>query len=106
MDATGRPRDYWLMFLGELAEFGDDEFKSRFSVATRHIRDTGVSYRVYGEENERVWPLGPLPLILSESEWNTIAAGVEQRANLMEALLQDFYGEAKLLTDGALPAAA
>jgi uncharacterized circularly permuted ATP-grasp superfamily protein/uncharacterized alpha-E superfamily protein len=106
LDATGRPRDYWLMFLGEFAEFDEDEFKSRFSLATRHIRDTGVSYRVYGEENERAWPLNPLPLILSEGEWSQIAAGVEQRANLMEALLQDFYGEGKLLADGALPAAA
>jgi uncharacterized circularly permuted ATP-grasp superfamily protein/uncharacterized alpha-E superfamily protein len=106
LDSTGRPRDYWLMFLGEFAEFDEDEFKSRFSLATRHIRDTGVSYRVYGEENERSWPLNPLPLILSEREWAQIAAGVEQRANLMEALLQDFYGEGKLLTDGALPAAA
>jgi uncharacterized circularly permuted ATP-grasp superfamily protein/uncharacterized alpha-E superfamily protein len=106
LDATGRPRDYWLMFLGEFAEFPEDEFKSRFSLATRHIRDTGVSYRVYGEENERSWPLNPLPLILSEGEWSQIAAGVEQRANLMEALLQDFYGEGKLLADGALPAAA
>lgn len=106
LDATGRPRDYWLMFLGEIAEFPEEEFKSRFSMATRHIRDTGVSYRVYGEENERSWPLNPLPLILGEGEWAQIAEGVEQRANLMEAVLQDVYGDARLLADGALPAAA
>lgn len=105
-DSTGRPRDYWLCFLGDFAEYPEGEFKSRFSLATRHIRDTGVSYRIYGEENERSWPLNPLPLILGEGEWAQIAAGVEQRANLMEALLQDVYGEAKLLADGALPAAA
>ena len=60
-DATGRPRDYWLSFLGDFAEYPEGELKSRFSLATRHIRDTGVSYRVYGEENERSWPLNPLP---------------------------------------------
>ena len=75
-------------------------------MATRHIRDTGVSYRIYGEENERSWPINPLPLILGEAEWAQIADGVEQRARLMEALLQDLYGEARLLADGALPAAA
>ena len=105
MDAAGRPRDNWLMFLGEFAEFPDEEFRSRFSLATRHIRDTGVSYRVYGEENERSWPLNPLPMILGETEWNQIAAGVEQRARLMEAVLQDVYGEGRLLSEGALPAA-
>lgn len=106
LDPTGRPRDYWLGFLGDFAEYEEGEFKSRFSLATRHIRDTGVSYRIYGEENERSWPINPLPLILGEGEWAQIAAGVEQRANLMEALLQDLYGEARLLADGALPAAA
>jgi uncharacterized circularly permuted ATP-grasp superfamily protein/uncharacterized alpha-E superfamily protein len=106
LDATGRPRDYWLSFLGELAEYPEGEFHSRFSLATRHIRDTGVSYRIYGEAGERSWPLNPLPLILGETEWTEIAAGVEQRARLMEALLQDVYGEASLVANGALPAAA
>jgi uncharacterized circularly permuted ATP-grasp superfamily protein/uncharacterized alpha-E superfamily protein len=102
----GGPRDYWLCFLGDFAEYEEGEFDSRFNLATRHIRDTGVSYRIYGEENERSWPINPLPLLLSETEWSQIAAGVEQRANLMEALLQDIYGEARLFENGDLPAAA
>ena len=105
-DRTGYPREYWLRFLGEFADFPEADAEDRFGNATRHIRDTGVTYRVYGEENERSWPLSPLPLILSDQEWASIAAGVEQRANLMEALLQDFYGSGSLLTEGALPAAA
>jgi len=104
-DASRRPKPDWLCFLGDFAQYPREEFESRFSVATRHIRDTGVTYRIYGEENERSWPLNPLPLILGEKEWGQIAAGVEQRANLMEALLADIYGEAKVLEDGALPAA-
>lgn len=106
LDSCGRPRDRWLSFLGELAEYHEDELKSRFDLASRRIRDIGVSYRAYGEDNERSWPLGPLPLILDNREWTEIAAGVEQRARLMEALLEDIYGEARLVADGALPAAA
>ena len=106
MDPMGRPRDHWLQFLGEFAEYDEAEFASRFNLATRHIRDTGVSYRIYGEENERSWPINPLPMLLSEDEWSRIAAGVKQRANLMEALLQDFYGEGALFSEGVLPAAA
>jgi uncharacterized circularly permuted ATP-grasp superfamily protein/uncharacterized alpha-E superfamily protein len=104
-DSSGRPRDYWLHFLGDLAEYPAGQIKSRFSLATRHIRDTGVSYRIYGEENERAWPINPVPLILDQAEWAGIAAGVEQRASLMEALLRDIYGEARVVTDGAVPAA-
>src|SRR5205823_13900783 len=104
-DATGRPRDHWLHFLGELADYPPGQIRNRFTLATRHIRDTGVSYRIYGEESERTWPINPVPLILGQDEWSKIAAGVEQRAMLMEALLQDIYGEANLVAEGALPAA-
>ena len=105
-DSMGRPRDHWLSLLAGFAEYPEDEFNSRFSLATRHIRDTGVSYRIYGDERERIWPLNPLPLLLGEAEWSQIVAGVEQRARLMEALLQDLYSDARIVTDGALPAAA
>ncbi len=105
-DVTRRPRTDWLAFLGGFAEYSEAESRSRFDLATRHIRDTGVSYRIYGEEAERSWPLNPLPLILGHREWAQIAAGVEQRATLIEAILQDVYGEANLVASGAIPAAA
>jgi len=102
----GGPRDYWLCFLGDFAEYEEGEFDSRFNLATRHIRDTGVSHRIYGQEKELSWPLSPVPLILGQREWAVIAAGVSQRAALMEALLADIYGEGRLIAEGALPAAA
>jgi uncharacterized circularly permuted ATP-grasp superfamily protein/uncharacterized alpha-E superfamily protein len=105
-DTSGRPREPWLRFLGDLADYPADQARSRFTLATRHIRDTGVTYRVYGEENERSWPINPVPLILRHQEWSQIAAAVRQRATLMEALLRDIYGEASLVAQGAIPAAA
>ena len=102
----GRPRDYWLKFLSGLAELPAEEFDKRFELATRHIRDTGVSYRIYGEDSERTWPINPLPLLLGAGEWAEIVVGVQQRAGLMEAVLRDLYGEARLVTEGHLPAAA
>ncbi len=105
-DGTGRPRDDWLHFLGDLSEYREGEVRGRFSLATRHIRDTGVSYRVYGEDVERTWPLGPVPLIIGAREWSIIAAGVEQRARLFETLLKDIYGDGSLLAKGQIPASA
>src|SRR5687767_2266422 len=83
----GRTPEPWLGFLGALADFPEREFEDRFALATRHIRDAGVSHRIYGDDNERTWPLSPLPLILGEEEWAGIAAGVTQRANLIETVL-------------------
>jgi uncharacterized circularly permuted ATP-grasp superfamily protein/uncharacterized alpha-E superfamily protein len=104
--AGGKPRDYWLKFLGGLAELPSEELEKRFELATRHIRDTGVSHRIYGEESERTWPINPLPLLMGAEDWSEIVEGVQQRASLLEALLRDLYGEARLVTEGHLPAAA
>jgi uncharacterized circularly permuted ATP-grasp superfamily protein/uncharacterized alpha-E superfamily protein len=102
----GSTPEPWLRFLRAVAAYPEGEFAERFALATRHIRDAGVSHRIYGEDSERIWPLSPMPLILAEKEWTEIAAGVEQRATLLEAVLNDLYGEGRLVSDGHLPAAA
>ena len=96
----------WLRFLRAVAAFPEGDFAGRFALATRHIRDAGVTHRIYSEDHERVWPLSPMPLILSEQEWAGIEAGVAQRATLLEAVLSDLYGEGRLVAQGHLPAAA
>ncbi|HVL73197.1 MAG TPA: circularly permuted type 2 ATP-grasp protein [Beijerinckiaceae bacterium] len=104
--ADGNPHPTWRRFLRALGEIPPAELGRRFASADRHIRDAGVSYRAYGEETERAWPLSHLPLLLGEAEWAAIAAGIEQRARLLEAVLADVYGEGRLVRDGHLPAAA
>ncbi len=64
VDRDGRPRDHWLRFLESLFALGADDIERRFATADRHIRDTGVSYRAYGDTSERAWPLSHLPLLI------------------------------------------
>lgn len=106
IDGEGRPRDHWLPFLRGFMEFGASELDRRFDLANRHMRDTGVSYRVYGDMDARPWPLGHVPLLIGEAEWAQIADGVAQRAGLVESVLADVYGPNTLVNDGRLPAAA
>ena len=102
----GRPREAWLTFIQRLLELGPEEIERRFSTADRHIRDSGVSYRAYGDKTETPWPIAHLPLLLGAHDWRAIAAGVIQRADLVEAMLQDVYGAGRLVEDGVLPASA
>lgn len=102
----GRPRAHWLRFLEKLMEFSPGDMSRRFATADRHIRDTGVSYRAYGDTSERAWPLSHVPLLIEAGEWREIAQGIEQRARLMELVLADVYGEGRLIASGDLPAAA
>ncbi len=101
----GQPRAHWLKFLGALARLEPEEMAQRFAAADKRIRDMGMSYRVYGETNDRAWPLSRMPLLISDPEWQTISAGICQRAELLETILSDVYGPGHLIAEGALPAA-
>jgi uncharacterized circularly permuted ATP-grasp superfamily protein/uncharacterized alpha-E superfamily protein len=107
VDAEGRIRPHWERLIAGLGELGRDEVARRFGVADRSLRDSGVFYRVYDEEGggERPWPLAPVPLVIAADEWRALAAGLKQRAEILEAVLADAYGPATLVADGALPAA-
>jgi uncharacterized circularly permuted ATP-grasp superfamily protein/uncharacterized alpha-E superfamily protein len=102
----GQPRSHWLKFFHALSELGTEEIDRRFATADRNIRDTGVSYRAYADTSERAWPLSHLPLLIEADEWHAIAAGVTQRARLLEAVVRDIYGPAELVENGDLPASA
>lgn len=102
----GGPRAHWSTLLDTLAGLGQAGVNSRFAAAEQRISDMGVTYRAYGETRERPWPLSRMPLLLTEKEWRDIAAGVAQRAELLDRILLDIYGEGRLVAEGALPAAA
>jgi uncharacterized circularly permuted ATP-grasp superfamily protein/uncharacterized alpha-E superfamily protein len=98
----GQPRGSWRNFLSLLDADGSEE---SLAAAERRVRDIGVSYRVHGEARERSWAMNRLPLLIEESDWKEIVAGVTQRASVIEALLSDVYGDGRLVADGILPAA-
>jgi uncharacterized circularly permuted ATP-grasp superfamily protein len=106
LGADGRPREHWLALLGALARLGEADIDQRFAGANRRIDEMGVTYRAPGEARERVAPLSRLPLLLPQAEWEAIEAGIVQRAELLDLILRDIYGEGRLIEDGALPATA
>src|SRR6185503_16166164 len=53
----------------------------------------------------RPWALDVLPLVLPAAEWEPLAAGLRQRARLLDAMAADFYGPQRLLAGGFVPPA-
>src|SRR5580693_534392 len=102
----GTPRAVWSRFFEAFAALTPAEIERRFGTADRHLREAGVSYRAPGDTSDRLWPLSHLPLLIDEAEWRQLTAGIVQRAQLLELVLGDLYGEGRLVTDGAIPAAA
>ncbi|MBM4362105.1 MAG: circularly permuted type 2 ATP-grasp protein, partial [Deltaproteobacteria bacterium] len=77
----------------------------RWDQARRLIRDNGVTYNVYGDPRgmHRPWELDPVPLILRSTEFARLAAGLTQRARVLDAIVHDLHGEQRLLTRRLLP---
>src|SRR5437868_820574 len=102
----GAPRAVWSCFFDAFATLTPAEIERRFGSADRHLREAGVTYRAPGETADRLWPLSHLPLLIDETDWQQLTAGIVQRAELLELVLSDLYGEGRLIAEGAIPAAA
>lgn len=106
LDQSGRIRPVWRQFMSHLATLPREELTTRFARGDQYLRDAGVFFRQYGENlsTERAWPLSHVPVLIEEAEWNTIAEGLIQRADLLEAVVADLYGQNRLVSTGHLPA--
>ncbi|MCB1464894.1 MAG: circularly permuted type 2 ATP-grasp protein, partial [Nitratireductor sp.] len=103
--ADGNIRPVWNELIGALALLTPEELASRMARGDQYLRDAGVFYRQYGPQDtaERDWPLSHMPLLIDEDEWQAIAEGLTQRADLLERVVADIYGENRLVADGHLP---
>ncbi len=106
LDANGHVRPVWGPFLKHLAGLSADEVAQRFARGSQYLNDAGVYFRYYEEEgtSERAWPLSHIPLLIDRDDWQTITEGLVQRAELLEEVVADLYGQNRLIADGHLPA--
>jgi uncharacterized circularly permuted ATP-grasp superfamily protein/uncharacterized alpha-E superfamily protein len=95
----------WSAMFEELAAVAGDDLNLARERVQRHAEDIGTGFRIIGESEERPWPLSPVPLLIEAEEWRAIDAGIVQRAELLETVLADLYGDATLVAGGLIPAA-
>ncbi len=98
-------RPHWSPFMDSLQAIGPDELEKRWNRAERRVRENAVTYNVYGDPlgASRPWKIDLFPLLIPASEWRYIEAGIIQRAQLLNLLLEDLYGKQELLATGLLP---
>ncbi|MGA0534005.1 circularly permuted type 2 ATP-grasp protein [Hansschlegelia sp. KR7-227] len=109
VEASGEVRPHYRPMVAGLARMAEPERARRFASATQYLREAGVYYRAYGGDGHgdrpRSWPLAHPPLIIARAEWTALEAGLVQRADFLERLVGDLYGERRLVRDGVLPPA-
>ncbi len=101
------PRPYWAHLMESLQAIGPEELGRRWARAERRIRENGITYNVYGDPlgASRAWQIDIVPLLIPAHEWRRIEAGLIQRAQLLNLLLEDLYGRQPLVAQGQFPAA-
>ena len=95
----------WRQFVAGLAQQNGGDLAGAQARLDRHVEELGLAFRLTGDDKERPWPLGPVPILIGAQEWAGIVAALVQRADLLEAVLADLYGAQSLVRDGHLPAA-
>lgn len=97
----------WNDFFSNIDGHSSADMDQRASNLERQVRDNGVTYNVYAdnEEPQRLWALDLFPMIIHAQSWLSIEAGVHQRMRLLEAVMADVYGEQTYLAQGLLPPA-
>jgi uncharacterized circularly permuted ATP-grasp superfamily protein/uncharacterized alpha-E superfamily protein len=100
------PRAHWAHLMDSLEEIGPDELGRRWSRAERRIRENGITYNIYDDPlgANRPWKIDILPFLIPAKEWRHIEAGIIQRAQLLNLILQDLYGSQSLVASGHIPA--
>ena len=101
---SGEIRPRWQPLLDAFAAMGSQGTKAAQDKARRLLLQNGVTFAAQGDrDSSRPWRLDLFPLLIDPAEWSVIERGLIQRAQLLNRLLVDLYGEQRVLKDKLLP---
>src|SRR5436190_7735181 len=85
--ADGSVRPHWQPFVDLIEGATPAQWDARGAAIARLLADHGVTYNIHSDTDggSRPWVLDSVPFILAEAEWLTVAAGLRQRARLLNA---------------------
>ncbi len=102
---SGDVRAHWKFLVDSFEGLGREELIRRHAEADRLMGEMGVTYHVFDNPlgAQSPWKLDPIPLLISGQEWSLVERGLKQRAELLNLILTDIYGEQRLIREGLLP---
>jgi uncharacterized circularly permuted ATP-grasp superfamily protein/uncharacterized alpha-E superfamily protein len=95
----------WTQLVSNITTIGAEKFDQIQSEIDWLMVENGVTYNVYNDPNglNRPWELNAIPFIIHENEWSVVEKGIQQRAELLNLILKDIYGDRKLIKDKIVP---
>lgn len=103
---SGQPRALAGRVGALLSRLGVDELRARQRAAEATIRALGITFTVYSDQQnvDRDWPFDVIPRIISQSEWDGVARGLEQRVRALNLFIDDVYNQQRVVRAGVFPA--
>ncbi len=102
--AAAEVADRWQAMFARLSAMAQGNPAALAEKVAHQAIDLGMAFRLTGDQQERAWPLSPLPMLIGAQEWAGIERGLTQRADLLERVIGDIYGTQSLVASGKLPA--
>ncbi len=95
----------WEKLLNNLTQLGTDSLLAKQNEIDWLMDENGVTYNVYNDPKgiQRSWGLNIVPFLIHQNEWDTVEKGIAQRAELLNLILKDIYGERQLIKRGVIP---
>lgn len=105
INSDGQIRARWKTLTGEFNELGLAGFQQLTWEAQTLLYENGVTFNAYEDavHKMRSWQLDPIPYVITPQSWDILEQGLQQRARLLEKLVEDLYGERSVIRDGILP---
>ncbi len=103
--AQGQLRPAWQPLFKALGELSVGEVSRRLAGAQRQLELDGVAFNPHDSDGgvSRPWSIDSIPLVIPQTDWEKIAAGLEQRARVADLILLDLLGPQTLLHERVLP---
>ncbi len=95
-DAEGRPRPGYEPVLEALSS---EPLDSLAAAVRGELSHRGVTFG----DRHTTFPVDPVPRILGRDDWDTLSAGLAQRARALQAFVADAYGERRMVAAGLIP---
>ncbi|MCG8017002.1 MAG: circularly permuted type 2 ATP-grasp protein [Candidatus Thiodiazotropha sp. 'RUGA'] len=105
--SNGHARGYARKLISYLGKLDEGELASRQLGAELALKQMGITFRVYTEEEgsiDRVWPFDIVPRLIPKKEWERTESGLKQRVEALNLFIDDLYHKQQIIKDKVFPA--
>src|ERR1700754_3183662 len=97
VSGQGSIRTHWREMMALVWAMPPEMLREKQARAATHLAGADNFMADFGGTTQTVWSIDILPIIIPEPEWKVIAAGLGQRARLLNMILADIYGPQTLI---------